>query len=162
MALLSSRRLWPAPITAPLAAFPPIAPNAAPFAAPLALGWAGCFGGGCVAAGGVCAGGGVCASAAGSTALERAITKDRILAERFIPASFLAGLLCPGAQCLSYLHPGGGTTQLLALLAMMLRLSCRCFLNRFHMLIGSGDPVGGPRSGGRAVRTEEESQRTRR
>src|SRR6185369_17517058 len=63
LALRSSRRLWPAPTTAPLAAFPPMAPIAAPLAAPLALGWVVSFGGGCVfggvcvAAGGVCAGG---------------------------------------------------------------------------------------------------------
>jgi hypothetical protein len=56
LALLSSRRLWPAPMTAPLAAFPPMAPIAAPFAAPLALGWDVC-GWLCVAAGGVAAGG---------------------------------------------------------------------------------------------------------
>ena len=81
LALLSSRRLWPAPMTAPLAAFPPMAPIAAPFAAPLALGWVvslggGCvFGGGCVAAGGVCAGG-VCAGIWGIIAVitESAIT----------------------------------------------------------------------------------------
>src|SRR5580704_18194425 len=68
-------------MTAPLAAFPPMAPIAAPFAAPLALGWVvsfggGCvFGGGCAAAGGVCAGG-VCAGDWGTIAVitESAIT----------------------------------------------------------------------------------------
>jgi len=68
-------------MTAPLAAFPPMAPIAAPFAAPLALGWAVSFGGGCVfgegcvAAGGVCAGG-VCAGDWGIIAVitESAIT----------------------------------------------------------------------------------------
>ena len=95
LALRSSRRLWPAPTTAPLAAFPPMAPIAAPLAAPLALGWVVSFGGGCVfggvcvAAGGVCAGGGVCASAAGATAPESAIRRDITLAECFIMASFL-------------------------------------------------------------------------
>jgi hypothetical protein len=75
LARLSSRRLWPAPMTAPLAAFPPMAPIAAPFAAPLALGWVVSFGGGCVAAGGVCAGG-VCADDWGTAAIimESAIT----------------------------------------------------------------------------------------
>ena len=71
-------------MTAPLAAFPPMAPIAAPFAAPLALGWEVV----CVAAGGVC-GGGVCASAAGTTAPESAIRRDITLAECFIMASFL-------------------------------------------------------------------------
>jgi len=93
LALRSSRRLWPAPTTAPLAAFPPMAPIAAPLAAPLALGWVVSFGGGCVfggvcvAAGGVCAGGGVCASAAGATAPESAIRRDITLAECFMMAS---------------------------------------------------------------------------
>ena len=80
-------------MTAPLAAFPPMAPIAAPFAAPLALGWELCWVG--VAAGGVCAGGGVdaggaCASTAGTTAPESAIRRDITLAECFIKASFLA------------------------------------------------------------------------
>jgi hypothetical protein len=83
--LLFSRRLWPAPMTAPLAAFPPMAPIAAPFAAPLALGWELFWV--CVAAGGVCAGG-VCANAAGTTAPESAIRRDITLAECFIKASF--------------------------------------------------------------------------
>ncbi len=112
LALLASRRLWPAPMTAPLAAFPPIAPIAAPFAAPLALGWVVSFGGGCVAAGGVFAGGGVCASTAGITALESAIRKDITLAECFIMASFLAGLLCPGAHT-CHLRPAGALLKFL-------------------------------------------------
>lgn len=72
-------------MTAPLAAFPPMAPIAAPFAAPLALGWAGsCLvcvaAGGAVAAGGVAGGavvgGCVCADDRGTTATiaESAIT----------------------------------------------------------------------------------------
>ena len=93
--LLSSRRLWPAPMTAPLAAFPPMAPTAAPFAAPLALGWE--LLGLCVAAGGVCVdgvcvdgvcAGGVCANAAGTTAPDSAIIRDITLAECFIKASW--------------------------------------------------------------------------
>ena len=68
-------------MTAPLAAFPLMAPIAAPFAAPLALGWVvsfggDCvFGGGCVVAGGVCEGG-VCADDWGTAAIimESAIT----------------------------------------------------------------------------------------
>jgi len=68
-------------MTAPLAAFPPMAPIAAPFAAPLALGWVVSFGGGCVfggggvAAGGICEGG-VCADDWGTAAItmESAIT----------------------------------------------------------------------------------------
>jgi hypothetical protein len=66
-------------MTAPLAAFPPMAPIAAPFAAPEALGWE-LFCWVCVAAGGVCAGGvcvgGVCARAPGTTAPESAIRRD--------------------------------------------------------------------------------------
>jgi hypothetical protein len=85
LARLSSRRLWPAPMTAPLAAFPPIAPIAAPFAAPLALGWELCFCCVCVAAGGVCAGG-VCGSA---TTPESATRREITLAGCFIMASFL-------------------------------------------------------------------------
>src|SRR5579864_6879252 len=77
-------------MTAPLAAFPPMAPIAAPFAAPLAFGWELFWV--CVAAGGVCAGGvcagGVCARAAGTTAPESAIRTDITLAECFIKASF--------------------------------------------------------------------------
>jgi hypothetical protein len=74
--LLSSRRLWPAPTTAPLAALPPVAaPIAAPAAAPLAFspvffsGWA-CVAGG----GGVDFAGCVCANAGGNIALATNIT----------------------------------------------------------------------------------------
>ena len=141
LARLSSRRLWPAPMTAPLAAFPPMAPIAAPFAAPLAVGWAvsfggaSVFGGGCVAAGGVCAGGGVCASAAGTTALESAIRRDITLAECFMMASFQAGLLCPGAAISTTCARRGH--HLFSLYSpLMPCLSSRCSLNRFHMLPG--------------------------
>jgi hypothetical protein len=81
-------------MTAPLAAFPPMAPIAAPAAAPLALGWElSCFLAWvccwvCVAAGGVCAGG-ICPSAAGTTAPESAIIRDIAFAECFIMAFFL-------------------------------------------------------------------------
>jgi hypothetical protein len=83
-------------MTAPLAAFPPMAPMAAPFAAPLALGWELCgvvVGGGevvCVGgvgAGAVCAGG-ACASTAGTTAPQSPITRDKTLGEYFIMVSF--------------------------------------------------------------------------
>jgi hypothetical protein len=83
--LLSSRREWPVPMTAPAAALPPAAPIAAPAAAPLALlaeplllcccwpcfrcCWVCC----CVcAAGGACAAGGVCTEVWGNTAVATA------------------------------------------------------------------------------------------
>jgi hypothetical protein len=84
--LLSSRRLWPAPTTAPLAALPPVAaPIAAPFAAPLAFspvffsGWA------CVAGGGDDFAGSVCADAEGNIApiTDIAVTNPMTLSECF-------------------------------------------------------------------------------
>jgi hypothetical protein len=98
LARLSSRRLCPAPMTAPLAAFPPMAPIAAPFAAPLALGWVvsfggGCvFGGGCAAAGGVCAGG-VCAGDWGTIAV---ITESAITIAEYLIWPLLGRPRCPG------------------------------------------------------------------
>ncbi len=108
LALLSSRRLWPAPMTAPLAAFPPMAPIAAPFAAPLALGWAGSvFGAGCVAAGGGGAGfaGGVCAGDWGTAAIimESPIT----IAEYFISPLLSRPPVSPVQQYLSHMRRRG-------------------------------------------------------
>src|SRR5579864_3653401 len=76
-------------MTAPLAAFPPMAPIAAPFAAPLALGWVVSFGGGCVFGGGrvAAAGGGaglagcVCAGDWGTIAV---ITESAIAIAEYL------------------------------------------------------------------------------
>ena len=101
LALLSWRRLWPAPITAPLAAFPVVAaPITAPAAAPLALAWSYCCGLACVccwvgvAAGGGCAGGvwagGACANAVTPVS---AINRDVVIAQCFM--AFLLGPTVP-------------------------------------------------------------------
>jgi hypothetical protein len=125
LALLSSRRLWPAPITAPLAAFPPMAPIAAPFAAPFALGWAGSFGGGCVAAGGgvELAGGGVCACDSGTIAViaESAITIAECLIWPLLGRP-------PVCRCCNIFRACARRGHYLtsSLLTMIPRLSCRC------------------------------------
>jgi hypothetical protein len=137
-------------MTAPFAAFPPMAPIAAPFAAPEALGWELCSCLACVccwvcvAAGGVCAGGvcagGVCASAAGTTAPESAIRRDITLAEYLIWP--LLGRPRVSRCCnIYYMRPPGTPPNILTIFTMMPYMSCRCFLNRFHMLIGSDDPL---------------------
>src|SRR5262249_43374119 len=96
LSLLSSRLEWPAPMTAPAAAFPATPPITAPPAAPLALGCSYCCCLGCVccwvwvAAGGGC-GGGVCAGvvcAKAPPADAPATRSDMTLTECFIIAYF--------------------------------------------------------------------------
>src|SRR5215813_11182218 len=92
-ARLFSRRLWPAPTTAPLAALPPVAaPIAAPAAAPLAFSPVFFCGSAFVAGGGVDFAGCDCAAAKGNIALvtNTAATNDKSLNKCFIWPPFKA------------------------------------------------------------------------